>query len=64
MQKVLTLFTSKVTWAIIITFVIAGMEAVGWIPVATATTIQGLLSLYGLTVHNSQIGAGKVARPQ
>jgi hypothetical protein len=64
MQKVLTLFTSKVTWAIIITFIVAGCEAVGWLSVGTATTIEGVLSLYGLAVHNDQIVAGKVSRPQ
>jgi hypothetical protein len=56
----LSFWTSKVTWGIIATFIIAGAEATGYLNVGLATTIITLLSAFGLAVHNSQITAGAV----
>jgi hypothetical protein len=53
-------WTSKVTWGIIATFIIAGAEATGYLSVDLATTIITLLSAFGLVVHNNQITAGSV----
>jgi len=60
MTNTLTFFSSKTTWAIIATFIIAGAEATGYLSVDLATTIITLLSAFGLVVHNNQITAGSV----
>lgn len=57
----MTFFTSKTTWSIIVMFIIGGAEAVGWIPAATGTAILAIVAGWGLTVHNTQIVAGRVA---
>lgn len=57
----LTTTNSKVTWAIVIMFVVGGLNAItGVLSPTWATIVSGVIGILGIFTHNAQITAGRV----